>query len=97
MKTAIVIFTIWLLMSYITGAALWANWYAEFYGPNVQYDENSLYGPINACRHERSEWATIYFTSAIPIFWVGSPFITGFYVDGFKWDWVKVPCTNRAK
>lgn len=75
---------IWLTLFYITGAGMWANWYADFYAPDSFHAFN--------CRKERQDWALHVFVAAVPLFWVIGPFVTGFYEDGFNWKWLEVPC-----
>jgi hypothetical protein len=87
----------YLSCSYITGAAFWANWHAEFYGPYAPWDENKLYGDTSACRQEIDEWTPMFMLALTPLGWVAAPFATGFYQDGFDWKWIKRPCTSRAQ
>jgi hypothetical protein len=97
MKRIVPIVTLWLLCFYITGAGMWASWHADFYGSGSPWDENKLWGNEYACRQETEEWTITVLISIIPATWIGGPFTTGFYQDGFDWHWLRRPCKGKAR
>lgn len=84
MKWTVIVCLIVLILFYFTGAALWADWKGEFPWP----EQVKIWGIEKAKRDRRKDLAVNAFFALMPPSWFASPFMTGFYRDGFDWKWM---------
>lgn len=79
-RTACVI--VWLILSWVNAGFLHASFHAEF--PELFNRRH--------CRYDQSFSLGI---SLVPVTWVVTPFVTGFYADKWEWSCTGAPLYNK--